>query len=101
MLLVKSRSLNINRFENLALSREDALLWRTPQLFAYVCYTRCEITLMVNSPPVVESGGASDADQPMIITSVDPVSNHEAFLVFNELQVKLLCSVLVYDYLYM
>ena len=76
---------NHNRFENLALSREDALLWRTPQLFAYVCYTRREITLMVNSPPVVESG-ASDAD-PMIITSVDPVSNHEAFLVFNELQV--------------
>ena len=74
-----------NRFENLALSREDALLWRTPLLFAYVCSTRCEITLMVNSPPVVESG-ASDAD-PMIITSVDPVFNHEAFLVLNELQV--------------
>ena len=61
------------------------MLWRTPLLFAYVCSTRREITLMVNSPPVVESA-ASDADA-MIITSVDPVYNHEAFLVFNELQV--------------
>ena len=72
------------------MSREDALLWRTPQLFAYVCYRRCEITLMVNSPPVVESAG--DSDDAMIITSVDPVSNHEAFLVFNELQVGDLVS---------